>query len=244
MEHAISVRKALSFGFNTCVDHFAVVFGFAAAWLAATFAVLLCVLSIISLIVVYVPHQVEFSELLVALKEVSGGFTALQILQAEPGATLLIAWSIIAGVLIYLLKELFTLGLIRIGLDLFDTNRSEVKRGLLPFKLIIRASLANALVSTIVFLGLLLFIVPGVYAALVFCFVPYFIIDNKTNSIRQAFSLSNSATKTIFFKLFVMAIFSFITVRLAPLLLFLIWLLVTPILVFAYVYLYRTQVSA
>lgn len=63
-----------------------------------------------------------------------------------------------------------------------------------------RFFVANLAVGLLVMLGLLLFIIPGIYWSLKYMFVPYLVIDKKT-SVSEAFTLSGRLTDKILWKL-------------------------------------------
>jgi len=61
---------------------------------------------------------------------------------------------------------------------------------------------ASILYQIIVFIGLILLIVPGIYFAIKYQFAKYVIIDNPKSSIKEAFAQSSAMTKDVKWRLF------------------------------------------
>ena len=107
---------------------------------------------------------------------------------------------ILSGVLI-VIQLFLTLGFIKIMLQLVDDQYVEINdlfNNFLPF---ISYFIAYFLYVIAVVLGLLLFIVPGIFIAIRFLFYPYFILDGTHSSI-LALQKSYKLTKGLELELF------------------------------------------
>lgn len=85
------------------------------------------------------------------------------------------------------------LGLARIGLDLVDTNQSSAKRLVDVLRYLAQIIVADAIYYSILVIGLICFIVPGVFWGLRAYFYRIAILENK--SINQSFEYSFSLTE-------------------------------------------------
>ncbi len=89
------------------------------------------------------------------------------------------------------------LGLMLIMLELHQTGKSAVKR-LFSVSMLttLKAFVAALLYSTAVVVGLMLFVLPGIYIALKLAFFPYLILDRDAGiieSLQKSFAMTNGS---------------------------------------------------
>jgi uncharacterized membrane protein len=80
-------------------------------------------------------------------------------------------------------------GLPFVALKAARGEKIDVKDVLEPYKNYFNAVLANILVDIVILVGMLLFIVPGIYFAVKLAFVPLLVVDRKLDAI-EAFKES------------------------------------------------------
>lgn len=115
----------------------------------------------------------------------------------------------------------------------FEVILSEVK-----LKKAVRFIWASILLGLLIVLGFIFLIVPGIYFALKYQFVNYFIVD-KDVGVREAFSLSGRATKRNKWRLMGLSILSCVTVLLGFLSLLYGLLVAIPVVMIAHAYSYH-----
>lgn len=84
-------------------------------------------------------------------------------------------------------------------------EKLEVKDMIAPFYNYFNAVLANLLVDIVIGVGILLFIIPGIYFACRLAFVPYLVVDGKLDAI-EAFKESWRMTRGHSFEIFMIGL--------------------------------------
>ncbi|MGB8367181.1 MAG: YciC family protein [Candidatus Babeliales bacterium] len=232
----ISIFDAFVFAFRTTVDHIrlfvmVLLLGIALAIGAASLAALFNIDLIKDFRLVY-PHlqQLQASIWIGPLRITT--IRSLIPLISSHLITLLIA-----AILFGLIFCSFDLGVRKIGLDLYDTDRSSAKVAFSYFYLAPRIMFAWLLYAIIVSIGLVLLIVPGLYWFLRFGFFPYFILE-KNRSIIDSFRSSFELTEGYVWDLFVLWIITRFILHLGIMVwcgFFVTW----PIALLSHVYVYR-----
>lgn len=115
----------------------------------------------------------------------------------------------LAYVTTWVVQTLVGMGSIRIALTVVDGNTPAYRQLLSEHRKLFRYIAVNFLVGIIVFVGLLLFIIPGVIWALKYQFATYLIID-RNQSVFQAIHNSGNLTKGHKWQLFLLAIIYFL----------------------------------
>lgn len=106
---------------------------------------------------------------------------------------------------------------------------------------IIPYAVGSFVVSLIVGIGMIFFVIPGIYFALKYIFVPYLIVDKKLK-VGEAFAASAKMTKGIKWQLLVMGL-AVLVLNIVGLLAFIVGIIITSMVTsLAYVKLYQ-QVS-
>ena len=131
----------------------------------------------------------------------SSRFSKLLWVMAPIGIIVLVAFLIIA-LLNTLISIVFRMGFINLTLDAVRGNQVYYKTLLnqVSLKKAYRFLVANFLVGLNVFIGLILFIIPGIVYALKYYYVSYLIVD-KDMKPREAMKYSSKLTKGVRFKL-------------------------------------------
>ncbi len=144
----------------------------------------------------------------------------------------------IVGVLGFVISTILQMGVTRIVLNIHDGREVSFNNLIGETSLLVKFILAQILTMIAVFAGLILFIVPGIIAAIGLFFVPYVVIDKKLGpieAIKESWRLTKGHKWNVFF-------FSllFVLINLLGMLAFMVGLLVTmPITFLAAVYAYR-----
>jgi uncharacterized membrane protein len=133
-----------------------------------------------------------------------------------------------------------TLGSVKIFLMLADGKKPEFSDlfSLFKARVIFRYFLASLLYGLVIFFGLILLVIPGIYFAIKYEFYTYFIVD-KNMGVFEAFSKSGQVTKGHIWNLFLFGLLSFL-IALAGILAVLVGLLIAmPVVSLATTYVYR-----
>ncbi len=107
----------------------------------------------------------------------------------------------IAGLLLGLVFCSFDLGTKKIGLDLYDVGTSSVGVAFSYFYLAPKIMFAWLLYMIVVAVGLVLFIIPGIFLFLRFGFFPYFILEKNARiigSFRSSYDLTEGHVWDLF----------------------------------------------
>jgi uncharacterized membrane protein len=155
---------------------------------------------------------------------------------------------LLIGILIGIINLGLSYGMIKIFLELVDHKKPKFSElyNYFQVKRLWHYFLANALYGLAIFGGFILLVIPGIYFAIKYCFVPYLVID-KNAGIKEAFQTSAKMTQGIMWKLLGLGILQ-IFIVFAGLLLFFIGLFIAlPIVYIADAYIYRklyTEIKA
>jgi hypothetical protein len=119
------------------------------------------------------------------------------------GAGVLAIIGLAFALLSILVKTIFTMGHLNLVIDAARGKELYYKTLLnqVSLKKAYRFLIASFLSGLIVFLGFLFFLIPGIYFALKYIFVPFVIVDQDT-SPREALKISGELTKGIKLELF------------------------------------------
>lgn len=147
--------------------------------------------------------------------------------------------SVLATLISWALNLLFSLGLIRVALMFVDGRKATFDDLFSPFswELILNYFIGVVLYVLLVILGLIFFIIPGIYFAVTYSFYSYFIVDKNADPL-NALSLSSKATQGV--KMDLLALWIILgLINFVGLLAFFIglfWTLPTTMVASAYVY--------
>lgn len=113
------------------------------------------------------------------------------VIQFAPGVIydLLIKESPILAFTVYLIGWILSiivgLGLIKISLNFCDNLKSKIGDLFSQYQLFFRVLFAGILYGLICLLGMIFFIIPGIYFGIRFWFYDYFIVDKKAGAIES-----------------------------------------------------------
>ncbi|MBM3791956.1 MAG: hypothetical protein FJW35_16615, partial [Acidobacteria bacterium] len=108
----------------------------------------------------------------------------------------LVGWIPIVGSLIHA-------GFVRITLNVYDGGEPEVGSLFSEWRVWLRMFFGTILYALVVLAGLILLIIPGIYWAVKYIYVPYFIVD-KDLGILESFSASGELTQGAKLELFLL----------------------------------------
>lgn len=260
MKFISDVKQAINFGIVAVAHQYRAFLRFVFGW--ALLAISL--ITIFLLFGLLFGPKVEISEL-VSSRSIAyppSGFKAMQLVQSNITTVSLLKmvsfmfFLLTALMVLLLLFYLFAFGLIRMGLDVYDTNSTTSCRGRLPFRVMLRAALGQAAVLAVSSAGLLLLVIPGLYARLVLVFVPFLLIDQRTGSIGKSMRLSfDAAHKQVLALLMLAVLLSsinilFLKIIFSPLplifrlVVFIAWCFAALVIILSYVFLYRQVIPA
>lgn len=100
---------------------------------------------------------------------------------------------------------ILSLGLITIALKVIDGKKPELEDLYKSYPLLVNYFLASVLLGIAIVLGLIFFIVPGIYLALKYQFTPYLIVDKKMG-VMDAIKKSGEMTSGKLMDLFALAL--------------------------------------
>ncbi len=136
-----------------------------------------------------------------------------------------------------ILSILIELGLVAITLKIFEKKEVKIHDLVSQYPLFFKYLLASILYSLIIFVGLFLFIIPGIIWGIKFQFFPYFIVEGE--DIMDSLKKSSQITAGHKNDLFVFNLFLFL-VALAGFLAFFVGILVAmPVASMATVFVYK-----
>jgi uncharacterized membrane protein len=133
--------------------------------------------------------------------------------------------SFIFGISDLVLSPILTLGLIKITLKIYEGVKPQILDLFSQYRLFFRYLLASILYSIISFLGLLLFILPGIFLGIRLGLFSYLIVDQKKGafeSLKESWKITKGETFNLFLFYLLCAGVSFLGI-----LTFLVGLLVT-----------------
>ena len=103
---------------------------------------------------------------------------------------------------------IMNMGLIKIVIKFYDKQKPEFADLFKQYHLIIKYFLASLVYGLAVAIGLLLFIVPGIYLGIKMQFYGYFIVDKKMGTV-ESLKASWGVTKGSFWNLFLFGLLCF-----------------------------------
>ena len=174
---------------------------------------------------------IDLSLLALVVWAVNGLF---QLLQRDSGAGGRFVLSLIS----FVLGQLIAIGWIKIALDITDGRPVNAQAVLDKFRLVLPYLVAALLYALMVGIGLILLIVPGIIAAVVFAFYGFHIVDTGSTDPVGALRRSAEITRGNRWRLFLFGLM-LIGINLLGILLLIVGLLFTSgisLLAIAYVY--------
>jgi len=145
---------------------------------------------------------------------------------------------LIINLISFVLSVIVRLGLIKISLNFCDNLKSKISDLFSQYRLFFRYLFASILYGLICLLGVIFFIIPGIYFGIRFGFFDYFIVD-KNSKIIESLERSWEITKSNFWNLFLFYLLLF-GINILGAICFLIGLFATiPITIVATAFVYR-----
>lgn len=99
-------------------------------------------------------------------------------------------------ILSWVLNLLVSLGTIKVSLSVVDNKKTELADLFNGYPLLVNFLVGSILYGLMVVLGLILFIVPGIYLAIKYHFYSYYIVDKKMGAI-EAIKASGKITQGV-----------------------------------------------
>lgn len=106
------------------------------------------------------------------------------------------SYNIVMHLIYMLLQFIISMGVIKGFLQVIRGKEVNMETFTSMFPLIIKYLVAQIILSVIIFVGLIFFIVPGIYFAIKYMFAPYLVIDKEMGPI-EAMKASAKLTKGI-----------------------------------------------
>ena len=148
------------------------------------------------------------------------------------------AGELVVSVLALVMQTIVGIGVIGVALKIYDTREAEIGDLFSYTSYFVNYLMGTLLYFLVVFLGSLLFIIPGIVLGLKFSFYGYLIVDKDLNPI-EAFKESSRLTMGVKWDLFLMWGVIWL-LNMAGALFMLVGLLVTaPVSLMAMTYIYR-----
>lgn len=227
---AFSITHALRFGIQSVINHFGLV-------LAVFFTVIASFIgfALLAVLIFLGPNLVNIMQS--GMQSVTMHIGSFRFFDSMWMMIGLILFGLIAIFFVVWIK----LGLIRIALNLYDTSDARISDLFAESGLVFSGLMLYILYRMLVALGLLLFVVPGLFFLTISWFAPYALVDRALGPI-QALNLSYQITQNN--KLYVFAYILVICIisGLASLFYGVGLLLVEPVLLMSNVYVYKKLV--
>lgn len=226
---SFSIRQALVYGLQATFDNFGTVLGV----LATVIFSFMGVFALFLITFLSVGFSATFSDASLSnLKEVN---TLV--------STLMNHWHLVVAGLFAIfvaaaIQALYTLGAIRMSLTYYDTHQLVYRELFSEWISILPFLIARLLFGIIISCGLLLFVVPGIFWAVIFSFYPQALVDKHVGPI-AAFRYSMHLTRGERPKVFIWTIIEWLLTAVAVKLFFLSLIIVWPVIMFANAYIYR-----
>lgn len=147
------------------------------------------------------------------------------------------------GIAIVIFTSWINLGLLKVALHIYDTQEARYSYLFGQWRVIWSYLIARFLYVSMVTIGLLLFLVPGIYLAIMYWFYTIALVDKQLGPL-QALSYSRTLTAPARGRVFLFALVCALLVALTPVSYGISLLIVTPIIVFAQTYVYKKLVYA
>jgi uncharacterized membrane protein len=232
MQKRFSIFEAVKFGFYTLIEHFGFFIGLILVYTASIFGFCLVIFPVFLL-----PFGNKILNIVRILR-------AAGVAHADVARTVVNQmgpeFSIVLGLLafvVFCFYRFLTLGLTQIAFDFHDHNSSSIKRLFSCGHLVLKDALATIIYFLMFFIGLILFVVPGIYCAIAFGFYHQCIVDKHLGTF-EALRKSRRLTKGAFFELFALSILLYF-MRWLGLSLILTMFIVIPVITLIDVYVYR-----
>ena len=224
---AFSITHALKFGIHSVIHHFGLV-------LALFFTVIGSFIgfALIAVLIFLGPNLVTIMQ------------SGMQSITMHIGSFHFFdsVWMVIALALLAIITIFFMvwikLGLVRIALNIYDTSTARVSDLFSESGVVFSGLIMYILYRVLVAVGLLFFVVPGLFFLTISWFAPYALVDRKLGPV-QAISFSYELTRNNKLYIFLYILVICIITGLASLFYGVGLLLVEPILLMANVYVYK-----
>ena len=165
-----SLAEALKFGFQKTIDNFALILALLATII---FVYILRFGGIVLVVGVHVIQSLVYQQPHAASLETFNDIFNLKILLG----------ALIAYVIFKLVDGIIAMGVTKITLDIYDHDASHYARIFSCINLAFQHFFASLLYICMVSLGLLLFIVPGIYLAITYAFYQQAMVDKRLGTL-------------------------------------------------------------
>jgi len=233
----ISAIEAISFAGRSILGHVRLFFFV----LLAGSGLIALVVGLVGLINKGMIQSLMSSPMFQSFQECVGSNCFTVVYQSSAPIIELVTGNFVVLLISALILALFFIGLDfgfkAIALDIHDHNASKMDRLFSQLKAIPQGCVAWILYGLMVWIGFMLFIIPGFIALLRFAFFPFFIIDKNAGAI-ESLKMSYHATSDHMWDIFAF----FVVVKIVVYLCFLSWIgvvLTWPLSTLAYAYVYR-----
>ena len=237
MNTKFSVKSALKYGFSTVIEK--IKFFLVIDFFLFCSSIIACLLSIFFIaILAHIPFPEMVTnivlssnqELVFYLKKILSQYVAASILGLTVLSFLIVAYD--------LLYQYFLVGMVRIGLDVYDHQTSSYKRLFGPIFIVIKKLIASAVYGFLMAVGTFCFIIPGFIVAVRCSLYPQILVD-KNCGIIESLKESWRITKGSFFKLFAIQCIFWLFNFLLFFTFGLVYLITVPAYYLTYAYVYR-----
>jgi len=150
---------------------------------------------------------------------------------------------VILELLYFFIQTVISMGVLKAMLNIVRGEKFDIDTILSTQPLFLKYLGATLLVGLIVGIGLLLFIIPGIYMAITYTFVPYLIVDKKMG-VFEAMKESSELTKGKKFDIFIFGIVAMLIGYSGILALFVGILLTAPFAGMMYPILYSRMINS
>lgn len=229
-----SIGEAIKFAFNQTINHFGLWIG---VWLTQILVSVSLLVSGVMLIL-----GLGFTQIFI-----NKNFREVTKEVSEMASVYITSWPLVLFFVLYGVFGCFIitwlyLGVTRIALDFHDHGTSSYQRLFtVETAVVIRYVVATWLWFAMMMIGFLVFIIPGVFIALLFCLVPVILVDRQM-SVMKAFELSYRLTSLALGRVFLFGLLYFFLstlMGLVPLVGIFATPIIYPFYILSCVYVYR-----
>ena len=142
------------------------------------------------------------------------------------------------SILFLLGQMVLQLGMVKVSLDLVDRGKAEFSELYMSYPKLLNFLVASIVYGFVVVLGLILFVIPGIYLIIRYQFYTYYILDKNASAI-DSLHMSADMTRGNILNLFLLSIIIVFINILGAILLFVGLLFTIPMSMMVYAYLYR-----
>jgi uncharacterized membrane protein len=146
--------------------------------------------------------------------------------------------SIIVSLCSWIIGSLMTLGVVKIGLKIYNGEAFEIAEMFTNYQPLLNYLLASILYIVAVILGLVLLIIPGIIIAIRMSFYVYLMVDKNMNPV-DALKESWKMTKGSFWRLFLFSLLTLGVIVLGILALLVGVVVAVPVVSLAYIFIYK-----